>query len=341
MAYPTKTRYLHGALLIVSLLLMSIAGFLMYQVANRIRGIRTTYVTPLRKDAIISPQVLGLEHYYEYRPLTNIVESASFIPSETVTYSINSDGISSLKDYPINKAPNVFRIVTVGDSFTNGDWVNTYDNYPSQLERMLNKQLNCNDTRTYEVINIGVGGYDLEYEVMHYKLHGQKYKPDLVLWFMFENDFIDLFDIRHSLVRDYLASISAQIDLGAEKKATASSKPVWGDEEYRKAWEHANIRLDEEFGLEKISEMEYASLLAFNDLYSGPIVVFTDSDTAKKYKELMKKYIATRSDGYFFDRLPNYQRYPDGHPTAKGYTQIVGSLYKFLIQNNLISCSIK
>ncbi len=80
--------------------------------------------------------------------------------------------------YTPKKAPGVFRIIVIGDSFTYGGKMHFDDSFPKRLERMLN--LNVNQ-RKVEVLNWGISGYSTLHEVELVKDAVTQFNPDLVV----------------------------------------------------------------------------------------------------------------------------------------------------------------
>lgn len=78
------------------------------------------------------------------------------------------------------KASGTFRIFALGDSCTFGDWDVSYSAY-------LGKLLSYN-SRSYEVINAGVEGYNSEYALGRLRDDILKYQPDLVTIYIGWND---------------------------------------------------------------------------------------------------------------------------------------------------------
>ncbi|MBN1991203.1 MAG: hypothetical protein JW953_00755 [Anaerolineae bacterium] len=88
----------------------------------------------------------------------------------------NSHGLRDTETaYP--KAPGVYRILLLGDSFPEARQVDLADAFPSVLENCLNQH----SSQPVEVINTGVSGYTLSDEYLFYQTEGVKYNPDLVL----------------------------------------------------------------------------------------------------------------------------------------------------------------
>lgn len=93
-----------------------------------------------------------------------------------VSYTINSLGFRD-REYSVKKPDGVFRILMLGDSYTEGYGVEASESFSKQLESMLNS----GRSRNYEVINTGVGSYSpiIEYLVLKHK--GLDLQPDMVI----------------------------------------------------------------------------------------------------------------------------------------------------------------
>ncbi len=70
-----------------------------------------------------------------------------------------------------------FRIIVIGDSITFGNKIPLESTYANQLHETLNKSCSNN----YEVLNFGVGGYDILQEISLLEHKGLAYKPNLVV----------------------------------------------------------------------------------------------------------------------------------------------------------------
>lgn len=104
-------------------------------------------------------------------------------------FDISSQGLREDKIYSYQKPANTFRILMLGDSFTEGDEIPREKTFSKLLEARLNTQT---DSRTYEVINAGVrGGSPLQY-YLWLKTEGLKFNPDLIILnFYLGNDITD------------------------------------------------------------------------------------------------------------------------------------------------------
>jgi hypothetical protein len=105
-----------------------------------------------------------------------------------VKYKVNSFGFRD-KEYSKEKPDNVFRILVLGDSFTEGYGVEGEETFVKILEKELNEPKS--GKMTYEVINCGVASYSPLLEYLFLKTKGLELDPDMVIIFY---DFGDLED---------------------------------------------------------------------------------------------------------------------------------------------------
>ena len=79
----------------------------------------------------------------------------------------------------LEKPPNTFRIVALGDSFTWGDKIpDTEDTWPAQLENELRQSA---EPLSLEVVNLGHRGYTTANEAELLQRLGWSYQPDMVI----------------------------------------------------------------------------------------------------------------------------------------------------------------
>jgi hypothetical protein len=109
------------------------------------------------------------------------------VGGQRIPVKINSKGLRD-KEYSYEKDRGVFRILVLGDSFTEGFQVPLEDTFCKVLERRLNK-----GGRHVEVLNAGFAGIGTDYELLFFSREGYKYRPDLVLLAFFGNDISDNF----------------------------------------------------------------------------------------------------------------------------------------------------
>ena len=92
--------------------------------------------------------------------------------SSASLYHANSQGIRARRNYSEVPDPDMIRVVTFGDSFTEGYEVKNEETWQAQLENL---------DRRFEVLNFGVRGYGVDQAYLRFVKHGAKYKPTLVI----------------------------------------------------------------------------------------------------------------------------------------------------------------
>lgn len=122
------------------------------------------------ETAFRSSSLLGWEHV----PGAEKVEAKE---EYQVTIRFNTKGLRD-REYSYEKTPGTFRILVLGDSFTEGMGVRREEIYTEQLERRLNEM---SQGMRYEVINAGTRGYGLDQYLIYLRSYGLYYQPDIVL----------------------------------------------------------------------------------------------------------------------------------------------------------------
>ena len=115
-------------------------------------------------------------------------KTCQFKTSEwNISYKINSLGLRD-KERSLEKPANTFRILMLGDSFTEGWGINQDKTFGAILEKRLNE---TSKSLNFEVINAGVSAYSPILEYLYLKNKGLNFKPDLVILNFDPNDFAD------------------------------------------------------------------------------------------------------------------------------------------------------
>ncbi|MBE9194045.1 SGNH/GDSL hydrolase family protein [Synechocystis sp. LEGE 06083] len=103
---------------------------------------------------------------------------------------INADGLRD-RHYEKDKPADAYRIVVLGDSFSEAIQVNEDETYWSAIEKNLASCAGLTG-KTVEVINFGVGDYGTAQEYLTLRHHAIEYQPDLVLLQIFTgNDIVN------------------------------------------------------------------------------------------------------------------------------------------------------
>jgi hypothetical protein len=106
-----------------------------------------------------------------------------------VDYSVrtNSHGLRG-EDFPFKKRAGDFRVVTIGDSVTDGFFVDNEDTYQYALGRKLNQ----GDNQHIEVLNVARGGGTIDKELAILRVVAARLNPDVVVLLFVTNDIAEL-----------------------------------------------------------------------------------------------------------------------------------------------------
>ena len=102
---------------------------------------------------------------------------------------LNSEGVRG-SNFTLQKLPTTQRILVLGDSFTFNEALRLEETYPALLAGLLQDRTGT----PVDVLNYGVNGYNTRMEVEFFKARGLKYRPDLVVLQVFENDWESSWD---------------------------------------------------------------------------------------------------------------------------------------------------
>ena len=151
-----------------------------------------------------------------------------------VEVKINALGLRSPEYIGYEKPPGVYRILVLGDSFTEAIQVALEDTFGQQLARILNES-GCR----VEVINAGVGGWGNDQELLWLKNEGYKYHPDLIILQVFpRNDFMNNYQPLESAnmganLKPYFRMENGQLKLELFPYDPAKAPPVRGKDVVR------------------------------------------------------------------------------------------------------------
>lgn len=308
-------------------------------IKKRLDEKRQVNIVHIDRSAVNFPKITAGPFINFYEPKPNIVDFGdenwlTFTPR----YTINEDSLNEVKNYSVEKPRDTFRIITIGDSYTFGQFVNTKDNWTEQLEVDLNRK--CRKKK-YEVINLGVHGYDLTFSEHRYDIRGEKYDPDLILYLLKEDDFSEIKSItaraKWNFINDFkndpknkeaLKSKTSEVEL--LRKAVEV-----GDKILRRYYSESEVVDYQLHYLQKLIDTN-RNLLIFN-IFEYPAEIETKikkmANTAPHTVFEAKKLQINELNKSPYNYLPY-----DAHATVRGNTLIKERLMEYLIQNNLIPC---
>jgi lysophospholipase L1-like esterase len=141
-----------------------------------------------KDESVLYPRYHTDYHYGKYtlrgiRPNSDFWHTSVDGRWEFVT---NSRGLRNKRDFPYEKAPGVFRVLSLGDSHTQGYEVRQAYTFSSVLERYISER-----GIKAEVLNAGVSGFGNAEELAFLENEGYKYKPDAVILGFYANDYED------------------------------------------------------------------------------------------------------------------------------------------------------
>lgn len=155
---------------IVSGLLLSVLSLLVMAVLAEI-GLRAFGYDPLRD--LKNGREFMLRRSSNTDMKYELVPGASGYAWDTKV-EINAYGRRGRAGFP-GKFPG-YRVVILGDSLTFGNYLPVEATYPQLMQQMLDPS-----AAAYEVLNFGVGGYDVLQESALLEFRGVDYRPDLVV----------------------------------------------------------------------------------------------------------------------------------------------------------------
>ncbi|MBI5019471.1 SGNH/GDSL hydrolase family protein [Candidatus Gottesmanbacteria bacterium] len=307
-----------GAVLVLGILLLQALQKKNNSMRYAARLPRHLYSTRITSDRF--------PHYFEPEINAIINDQPDWLDYEA-SYSINADSFNERDDYSVTKAPGTFRIITLGDSFTYGLLVNTYENYSERLEDKLNDG-RCPETH-YDVINLGVPAYDVGFAAERFKLRGQKYNPDLVIWFMNFFTFLIDADRKMELETEYLAKIQDS-DLWQKINGRETYYPG------QLAWIQHVGEVPEEMRIMK----QVAYFREFLDSYQGPLLIVVNDVSLWRplAKNSLEQALLYRDNAgiYPMDPLKSEgELLADGHPSVAGHKKIAENIYTYLYSHQL------
>jgi len=322
-------KYSPALLIFVEIFLVGIIGFLGYKIwqisQDRVKGV---YVTRINKDDVVFDlQNKNLKYFYEPKPNTIQVDHPDWLGYE-VKYTINSDSLNERFDYSITKQQRTYRVVTIGDSFTFGQNVNTAENYSELLEDILNQKLKCLSINKFEVINLGVEGYDIEYAIYRLEKRGLKYNPDLVIWL--------INDSNYQKINEHLSQIREELK--------TKDLPIFDP----KTQTYPIVEQALKIFLNKYGEnfrYHYQENLfkQLNSIHPGNLLIITYPTISTSLKNIIENFTKFSNNYLYYDNLintfaSNSLHLLDHHPSREGHKKIAADIFDYLRNNYFKNC---
>lgn len=299
------------------------------------RGVETL-VTPFSREDISTSTSSPLKYYYDLatEAKTSVPEWLPYEPE----YIRNSDQLNDRFDYTVEKPAATYRIITLGDSWGFGMHVSTKDNYSERLEDLLNEnlasgELSCDGVTKFEVLNFGVGGYDIEYMVERLRLRGMKYDPDLVIPIIKPDDFLLVNEIFQSKLRPLYESYG---DLTAKTVDGIAKNPR---QDLSQQVERAVL---EEYSPEELDAYGQNALDTLSGFYKGSVLFFVYGRLSDSQHGILRKFADNHENTYIFDSTvilrPDEKVPHDEHPGISGHNRFARELYRYMMDKRVVPC---
>ncbi len=307
-----------------------LSWFQTYQQNNRVLvlGGNKEVNKPIKidKNNLIFSKLDEYKYYFELKPDISIKDNPEWLSYEAV-YTHNSDGLNDTLNYKIDKPKETFRIVALGDSFTYGHYVDTEDSWPEKLEVYLNESFKSK--QKYEVLNLGVHGFDFLYIVKRFREVGAKYKPDLVLWFESGSGFYRFTELMRPMINK------------CEAQNTQTKKEI-DERNYHNCWIRAQKEIERQYSREKLDLILSAELGKFFKIVNPKKLIyfsFAKNNFGQKPLKLMEQWQDDYPEARFVNIVPplsKSQYLPDGHPNKEGHKLIAQEILNYLKANQII-----
>mgnify|MGYP003968290653 CR=1 FL=1 len=304
-------------LLIIIILEFIVGGFFLYRYYHFAK--KDPIVAELNSENIEVNTDSEFEYFWELKSYTIEVDQPDWLEEKAV-YTYNNDGLNERYNYEIEKKEDVIRIIALGDSFTFGLFINTFQNWTELLEDELNNSTDLCPNKTFEVINLGVSGYDLPYITERYERKGKKYNPDLVVWFESNSGFFRNKELSEALVRE-CANNSSGVKLDMFS--------------YGECYYQADKELEDKYGLDglaKINNMFFEKFFKNADIEKTIFFGFESLSLSKDYTEALNLRLTTYPLMEFRKIIPDIWELDylllDGHPNKEGHETIKDAIFE-------------
>lgn len=291
------------------------------------------FIIPQNKNNYIISKIADINTFNEPKPKKVITSVASWV-SNPGQNTINNDTLNERYDYSVIKPKNTYRIIALGDSFTYGLFIDTQYNYPEQLEDFLNEKLLCGNIEKFEVINLGVGGYDAEFSYYRFEKRGRKYNPDFVIWFLKNDDFDQLKKEQDKLIGENAEMLKKNPKL-ADKYLEQKKYYPWT--------EMAKEKVSTVLGTNTIVDHQKSIVQNLSDELKNKLLLISLPSLDKEKKDFFN-VLKEKNKTYFKEIVDIYKykktSFIDTHPNKNGYELIAHDIYSFM-RSNIIPCQKK
>jgi hypothetical protein len=208
-----------------------------------------------------------------------------------VPVHINSLELRDDREYDLEKKPNTFRILVLGDSVTFGHGSVYEHTYPYLLEQQLRRWRPDVD---WQVWNAAVPGYNTSQELAQLLEVGPRFKPDLVIVGFYENDIIDNYVVTtpgrvavfQSKVVSFLKRHLFSLEL-YKRQYLALRWKLSASDEYRRRLEHIGTEESLLADVGRVAELQQQQLTPYERLTDEQVAGNVCDDGQKTNPQLV------------------------------------------------------
>jgi hypothetical protein len=327
------------------LILVLIICFVVLEIATRI--IWDDNLTDYPPDIYQSDENLGYKYTHNFQ--------GSFISQDgkELSFSTNSKGLRD-EEHSYEKEDDIIRILTLGDSVTFGAGVSLNESYTKILEKDLK-----DSGRNVEIINTGVGGYELDQEYIYYVSEGYKYNASIVLYGIVLNDIqqVNISKVMQEkqninqksgfriFIRDHCKSCKFIYSVIKNSQENRDEYNQLYFESIYSYWENESLygRYEKElFSLKEEVEKNGGKLVLVVFPYTEQFV--NSQDFGNLPQEKLKEFanqnnlvlVDLKDDLDSSEYLSHYLVKDDVHPNSEGHKISAEKIYKELLANEII-----
>ena len=280
-------------------------------------------------DINFDQNIEGLQYFFEPNA-GSVQEYSPEWLGHTSVNTINDDTLNETKDYSTEKPKDAYRIVTIGDSFVFGHFVDTADNWTEVLERALNRSVSCEGVSNFEVINLGQFGYDASYMVARYFKRGEKYAPDTIVWLL------NPWNLEN--ISEYYLPLVKKLEQGKNNSGE-------GDLDMVAVVDVALANLKQKYGDQVGMRFHRPFLDKFFSEVDAEVLLFNTHTYQKAQEEYLNNFLAKDPQRYRSKFLVNLEKAPglkfeDGHPNQEGHQKLAEEVLQELLGKELKTCVI-
>lgn len=139
-------------------------------------------------DVPVTPQMFVSDEVTDFRLKPNVRERLLWPGDVEFSWTTNSRGYRTTREFSVPKAAATKRVLLLGDSFTFGQGVDDSQTFAAETQRRLEPI--CAPARA-EIINAGVPGFGTSQELARLESEGLALEPDIVVLGFYANDVSD------------------------------------------------------------------------------------------------------------------------------------------------------